>query len=106
MPFVKEQGRSRNVVIGGRDVVVHWDDEYESLGVWYNDLGELVKDMSFFGQSDIGMHKRVEYIKAGLFYAMWMNFYPSTDVNRAKSKTEWLSNFRDWVTKNSMCVSH
>lgn len=67
--------------------VVHWDDEYKSPGVWYNDSDQPVKEMDFFGKSVFGSHKRVETVKAGLFYAMWYNFYPQTDVNRANQPT-------------------
>ena len=82
-PFVREQGNLLNVDVGGRKIIVQWDDDYESLGIWYNDFDSTATEMDFFGRSDLGQHKRVEHVKAGLFYAMWLNFYPSTDVNRA-----------------------
>ena len=84
IPFVQSRGNLINTRIGGRDLVVHWDADYESLGVWYNDFGRTVADMNFFGKSDLGEHARVECVKAGLFYAMWFNFFPETDVNRSE----------------------
>ena len=83
VPFVREQGNILNVVVGGRKIIVHWDDDYESLGIWYNDFDGSVEEMDFFGRSNLGQHHRVEHVKAGLFYAMWLNFYPATDMNRA-----------------------
>ena len=82
VPFVQSEGNLINTQIGGRDLVVHWDADYESLGVWYNDFGRNVSEIDFFGKSDLGEHARVESVKAGLFYAMWFNFFPATDVNR------------------------
>ena len=82
IPFVQSQGNLINTNIGGRDVIIHWDTEHESLGIWYNDCGEKVSDIDFFGKSNLGEHTRVESVKAGLFYAMWFNFFPNTDVNR------------------------
>ena len=82
VPFVQSRGNLINTRIGGRDLVIHWDADYESLGVWYNDFGRDVSAMDFFGQSDLGEHVRVESVKAGLFYAMWFNFFPETEVNR------------------------
>jgi len=82
VPYIREQSKPLNVVVGGRNIVVHWDEDYESLGIWYNDFNKSVTTIDFFGQSDLGKHERVENVKAGLFYAMWINFYPETDVNR------------------------
>jgi len=84
VPFVQSQGNLINTRIGGRDLVIHWDADCESLGVWYNDFGGAVAEMDFFGKSDLGEHTRVESVKAGLFYAMWFNFFPETDVNRSE----------------------
>lgn len=82
VPFVQENGNLLNVKVGGRDIIVHWDEEYESLGIWYNDAGAPVTKMDFFGNSNQGKHTRVENVMAGCFYAMWFNFFPQTDVNR------------------------
>ena len=84
VPFVRSQGNLINTRVGDRDVIVHWDADYESLGVWYNDYEKNVAEMDFFGNSDLGVHTRVESVKAGLFYAMWFNFFPGTDVNRSE----------------------
>lgn len=84
LPYIQEQTKPLNVVVGDRNIIIHWDEEYECLGIWYNDFNEPVSTMDFWGQSDLGKHKRVEQVKAGIFYAMWVNFYPETGVNRAE----------------------
>ncbi|MEH6581183.1 MAG: DUF3179 domain-containing (seleno)protein [Halioglobus sp.] len=86
IPFVQENGNLLNVDVGERAIIVHWDEAYDSLGIWYNDTGTPVTKMDFFGKSDKGTHKRVENVMAGCFYAMWFNFFPQTDVNRITGK--------------------
>lgn len=86
VPFVQENGNLLNVKVGDRAIIVHWDEAYESLGIWYNDTGTPVTKMDFFGNSDKGKHKRMENVMAGCFYAMWFNFFPQTDVNRIDAK--------------------
>ncbi|BFM18166.1 hypothetical protein R50073_43490 [Maricurvus nonylphenolicus] len=78
--FVRAQGNLINTVVGDKQIVVHWSEEYQSLGIWYSD--EPVSEIDFFGNSNCGQLQRVETVKAGCFYAMWYNFFPSTDVNR------------------------
>ena len=63
-------------------MVVAWDPVYESLGAWYNASGEPVKDIDFFGNSDQGSLSRAERLKAGMFWHVWSEFYPGTDINR------------------------
>ena len=75
------RGRDRTA-IGGRDIVIAWDPVYESLGAWYNDSDVAVTRIDFFGMSDQGKLVRVETLKAGLFWHVWSEFYPHTDINR------------------------
>lgn len=80
--FVVEQGNIVNSEVGGKKLVVAWSPRYESLGVWYNDSGKLVTEIDFFGNSSAGQLKRVEFLKPGLFWHVWAEFYPDSDVNR------------------------
>lgn len=80
--FVAEQGNVVNAEVGGRPLVVAWDPRYESLGVWYNDTGAPVTDIDFFGNTPAGRLERVEVLKPGLFWHVWAEFFPHTDVNR------------------------
>jgi len=70
------------VKVGGRDIVVSYDNVYESIGVYYNDSGNEVTKIDFFGESDQGKLQRVETVKAGPFWMSWANFFPQTDINR------------------------
>ena len=80
--FVIEHDMLINVTVGGRALVVNYDLKYESLGVWYNDSGEPVTRCDFWGDSDRGKLTRVETLRSGLFWHVWAEFFPSTDINR------------------------
>ena len=71
-----------NTTIDGRHIVLAWHPLYESLGAWWNDSGAPVAEIDFFGKSDRGQLKRVEHLKAGLFWHVWAEFFPHTDINR------------------------
>jgi hypothetical protein len=71
-----------NTVVGGRAIVLAYAPEYESLGAWFNDSGTPVQRVDFFGESDQGRLTRVDALKAGLFWHVWVQFFPHTDVNR------------------------
>ena len=86
--FLVEHGNLVNTRIGGRDIVFAWDPIYESLGAWYNDSGNAVTRIDFFGDSDQGKLARVERLKAGLFWHVWSEFYPNTDINRAAAESQ------------------
>ena len=82
--FVRENGNLVNADVGGKDVVIAFDEHYESLGVYYNVTGQEIVAIDFFGQTDTGMIlPRVETLKAGAFWVVWANFFPETDLNRA-----------------------
>jgi len=72
------------VQVGGRDIVASYDNTYESLGIFYNDTGETIKEVDFFGNSDHGKLQRVETVKAGSFWHAWANFFRQTDINRSE----------------------
>jgi hypothetical protein len=80
--FLVEHGNLVNAEIGGRSIVLAWDPVHESLGAWYNDSGAAVKRIDFFGNSDQGSLSRLERLKAGMFWHVWSEFYPQTDINR------------------------
>jgi hypothetical protein len=71
-----------NATIGGRNIVLAYDPVYESVGAWYNDSGVPVTEIDFFGKSDRGQLKRVERLKSGVFWHVWAEFFPHTDINR------------------------
>ena len=66
----------------GHPLVVVWNPRYESLGIWYNDTGKPVEEIDFFGNTPAGQLKRVEALRPGLFWHVWVEFFPHTDINR------------------------
>ncbi|MDX2502071.1 MAG: DUF3179 domain-containing (seleno)protein [Deltaproteobacteria bacterium] len=80
--FIGENKGLINATIGGRDIVVAYDPIYESVGAWYNDSGIPVTKIDFFGNSDQGQLKRVETLKSGMFWHVWVEFFQHTGINR------------------------
>lgn len=80
--FVKEQAQPINTAIGGKAVVISYNKEFKSLGIFYNTTGKQITDIDFFGQTQHGKLPRVETVKAGAFWVIWANFFPETDINR------------------------
>jgi hypothetical protein len=81
--FVRDNNNMVNATIGGEDIVIAWDEQYQSLGVYYNLTGEEVIEINFFGETDTGtVFPRVETVKAGAYWVVWANFFPETDLNR------------------------
>ena len=86
--FVVEQGNIVNTEVGGHVLVVAWDPRYESLGVWYNDTGAPVNEIDIYGNTPAGQLKRVEALRPGLFWHVWVEFFPHTDINRVGPVSE------------------
>jgi hypothetical protein len=80
--FIGENNGLINATIGGRDIVVAYDRKYESLGAWYNDSSVPVTHIDFFCSSDQGQLKRVETLKSGMFWHVWIEFFQHSDINR------------------------
>lgn len=80
--FLVEHDNLVNTSIGGRDIVLAWHPAYESLGAWYKNSSTPITNIDFFGNSDQGQLARVERLKAGMFWHVWFEFYPHTDINR------------------------
>jgi hypothetical protein len=80
--FVRENNNLVNATVGGRNVVIAYDEDYESLGVYYNDNSGAVAQIDFWGASDQGQLSRVETVKAASYWCVWVNYFPETDVNR------------------------
>lgn len=80
--FIVENNWLINATVGGRDLVVNLDPKFESVGVWYNDSGTAVTRCDFWGDTDQGKLERVETLRAGMFWMVWVEFFPHTDINR------------------------
>ena len=86
--FIIEEDMLINTQIGGRDIVLAWHPRYQSFGAWYNDSGEPIAEIDFFGKSDRGQLERVEMLKSGMFFHVWAEFFPHTDINRVGPASE------------------
>ena len=81
--FVKAQGNIINVIIGGEDVVVDYDEEFNSLTAFFNGTDDVVSNVDIFGLTDKGVQlERVNTLKSRLFWFIFVEFFPETDVNR------------------------
>jgi len=80
--YVVGQGGLVHTTVGGRSIALAWNPEYESLGAWYNESGQRISEINVFGQSDRGQLSRVEVLKPGMFWHVWAEFFPDTDINR------------------------
>ena len=81
--FVIEQGNVVNAEVDGKAVVLAWDPVYESLGAWYNTTEAPVTEIDFFGNTSAGKLERVDVLKPGMFWHVWAEFFPHTDINRS-----------------------
>ncbi len=86
--FVVDNGNIVNADVGGKPVVVAWHPRYESLGVWYNTTGAPVAEIDFFGNTAAGKLERVETLKPGMFWHVWVEFFPHTDINRISKQAD------------------
>ncbi|WP_299794915.1 DUF3179 domain-containing (seleno)protein [uncultured Shewanella sp.] len=80
--FVMAQAKPINVNIGGKAIVISYDEAYESLGIFYNHTGKAISKIDFYGDTEFGTLERVETVKAGAYWIIWANFFPETQINR------------------------
>lgn len=81
-PFVRAQNGPLNVTVGGENIVVAYDEMYQSLGVFHNPSDTQVAEINHYGDTGVGRLQRVETLKAGAYWIVWSHFFPNTDVNR------------------------
>ena len=81
--FVIEQGNIVNTKIGERDVVVAYSTEYDAVTAFFNPDGQAVTEIDTFGKTKDGKQlKRVNTLKSRIFWFIFVEFFPTTDVNR------------------------
>lgn len=81
--FILNNGGIVNAHVGGRDVIVAWDPKYESIGAFYNDTGKPIDQVDFWGNvGDNIQLERIETLKAEIYWCVWFNYFPETDLNR------------------------
>ena len=80
--FIRDHGDLMNVRLGDREVVVAYHSDLDSVGIYVNDSGNPVRSIAFGGRSDQGDLQRLETMKAAVYWIVWQNFFPQTEVNR------------------------
>lgn len=83
--FIHENGDVMNVRLGDCNIVVAYHKEQDSVGMYVNNNASPVRAVEFGGRSDQGPLPRLETMKAAVYWIVWQNFFPQTDVNRAPS---------------------
>lgn len=81
--FIQAQGNIINVAIGGRDVVITYDPELDCVAAFFNTTGAPLSALDVFGHLPDGTRlARVNTLKSRLFWFIFVEFFPHTDVNR------------------------
>ncbi len=80
--FVVENGGVINTDVDGQALVLSWDPIFESLNVWINDTGKPVNQIDFWGKAPDADLQRSPDVKPGMFWHVWAEFFPHTDINR------------------------
>jgi hypothetical protein len=81
--FIAARGGLINVQIGGRAIVIGYDSALDVVTAYFNDTGAPVDGVDVFGKTPNGTKlERVNTLKSDLFWFIFAEFYPQTDVNR------------------------
>jgi hypothetical protein len=82
--FIKQQGNLINTIIGGTPVVINYDSQLDIVTAFFKNDEAPVKKIDVFGKIPGGEQlERVNTLKSKLFWFVFVEFYPDTDVNRA-----------------------
>jgi hypothetical protein len=80
--FIRANDNLLNATVGNRNIVAAYDEEFESVGIFYNDGNQPITSIDFWGNSNIGKLSRVETVNAAAYWCVWVNFFSETDLNR------------------------
>jgi hypothetical protein len=80
--FIRTNQNLVNANVGGRNIVAAYDEEFESVGIFYNDGDQPITSIDFWGNSNVGKLSRVETVNAAAYWCVWVNFFSETDLNR------------------------
>ena len=70
-------------VVGGVSVVVDYDSEFDVVTAFFNNTGAPVAEVDIFGMTPTGEQlERVNTLKSRLFWFIFAEVFPDTDVNR------------------------
>ena len=78
---------TRNMQCGAVPIVASWDNNVDSLGIWIRPSEKVINEtVNVHGKVDGkgDSLERVSTVKNGLWWYVWQNFFPSSDVNPEK----------------------
>lgn len=77
-----DENRILQINLGGREIVVVYFDEYQTVGAFYNDekLQIAYTDIDPYGNVGAVKLKRVEGLFNTVFWGVWSYFYPHTKL--------------------------
>lgn len=82
--FIKQQGNIINTIIGGAPIVINYDSQLDVVTAFFKNDEAPVNKIDVFGKIPGGVQlERVNTLKSKLFWFVFVEFYPDTDVNRA-----------------------
>jgi hypothetical protein len=73
-----------NLMVGGMPIVVAWDPDACSLGMWHRPSIDPIKEIVDIHGGINGQKEpleRLSTVKNGAFWIVWANFFPQTRVN-------------------------
>jgi hypothetical protein len=81
--FIKQQGNIINTTIGGSPIVINYDSRMDVVTAFFKSNEAPVTKIDVFGKIPGGeMLGRVNTLKSKLFWFVFVEYYPDTDVNR------------------------
>jgi hypothetical protein len=81
--FIRQQGNIINTVIGGRPIVINHNPQLDVVTAFFRNDEAPVAEIDVFGKVPDGVQlERVNTLKSKLFWFVFVEFYPDTDVNR------------------------
>ncbi|MEE8338611.1 MAG: DUF3179 domain-containing (seleno)protein [Xanthomonadales bacterium] len=81
--FINQQGNIINTVIGGAPIVISYDSSLDVVTAFFKTNEAPVTKIDVFGKIPGGEQLgRVNTLKSKLFWFVFVEYYPDTDVNR------------------------
>jgi len=81
--FIKQQGNIINTIIGEAPIVINYDTQLDIVTAFFKNDEAPVNKINVFGKIPGGVQlERVNTLKSKLFWFVFVEFYPDTDVNR------------------------
>lgn len=88
--FVKSgKNGTRNMILGGKPLVASYDKDSDSLGIFVRPSTKAITQPvdvhgKIKGNKNGEKLHRLNTVKNGVFWFVWVNFFPQTDVNPEK----------------------